>query len=263
MIVLSFGMLKSGSTLAFELCKSILSHRHFEQRRLPDGVVAGGHTINFLEQVTVAALLRVLEEVAPSEIIALKTHSAIHPAEMQLVETAISEGRMRVHVNLRDPREMALSLVDAGARAREKRRQAFSEIVKLEDAVKVVERQLAVCRSWGCIRGATYLHYNDVAFDTPAAVRRMCEDLGLEMFDDDELQPVIDRVFNEVFTQRNKAVKDRYKDDLTVRQNEFLLDEIRGARAFIRRVCEQRDYGWFTQPRERDPEAAKAHPAPV
>jgi len=255
MIVLSYGMMKSGSTLAFELCKSILTQRKFLQRRLPDGVVFAPMHINFFNDVTTSILGRALNEVAPSEIIAIKTHSAIAPAEMQFVEKAVAEGVMKVQVNLRDPREMCLSLIDAGASAREKKRQAFSEITSLEEAVPIAERQLAICRNWGSIRGAMYLHYNEVAFDILVAVRRICENLGLEMLDAGEVQPVLDRV-NEAFTQRNKAVKDRYKDDLSVRQNEYLLEAIKGARPFIRRVCEQRDYEWFARPRNVDADAA-------
>ena len=259
MIVLSYGMLKSGSTLAFELCKSILVNRGFAQRRLPDGLILKKiHSINFFEEITLAALEKALEEVRPTEFIAIKTHAGLRPPELHLIEDAVAEGRMKVQVNLRDPREMALSLVDAGANARAKMRQAFSEIVQLADAVRIVERQLSVCRTWGSIRGVMYSHYNEVAFDTPAAVRQMCDYLGLKMFKEDELPRVIDPVFNEAFTQRNKAVKDRYKDDLTVRQNEFLLEAIKLARPFIRRVLEQRDYSWFTPARERDAGLAAA-----
>jgi hypothetical protein len=258
MIVLSYGMLKSGSTLAFELCKSVLTQSKFVQRHLPDGVVAPGFHINFFDHISVPILSRALQDVAPSEIIAIKTHSAIGPADKQFIETAVAEGQMKVQVNLRDPREMCLSLLDAGASARQKKRQAFSEITALEQAARIVEGQLAVCRNWGSIPGATYLHYNEVAFETAAAVRQICNDLELEMFESAALQTVIDRVLNEAFTQRNKAVKDRYKDDLTVRQNETLLTEIRGAQPFIRRVCEQRDYGWFARPLNREAAPALA-----
>jgi hypothetical protein len=260
MIVLSYGMLKSGSTLAFELCKSVLIEGKFVQRHLPDGVVAPNFHINFFDHISVPILSGALNEVAPSEVIAIKTHSNIGPAEKQFIEAAVAEGRIKVQVNLRDPREMCLSLVDAGASARQKKRQAFSEITTLEQAARIVEGQLGVCRNWGSIRDATYLHYNEVAFDTPAAVRQICKDLGLATFDSDTVQAAIDRVLNDAFTQRNKAVRDRYKDDLTVRQNETLLKEIRGAQSFIRRVCEQRDYGWFARTLNRDaaPELAAA-----
>jgi len=258
MIVLSYGMTKSGSTLAFELCKSILQQKGFEQRRLPDNVVAPGHHINFINDVSIPVLGRALEEVSSTEIIAIKTHAAVQQAAIPFIETAISQGQMKVQVNLRDPREICLSLVDAGAKAREKNRAAFSEIQSLEDAAKVASQQLVSCRRWGSIAGALHLFYNEVAFDTPLAVRQICTDFGFQTFNDEELKIVLDRVFNDAFTQRNKAVKDRYKDDLTIRQNEFLLRELRGGQGFIRRVCEQRDFSWFRQSREAKEEAAGA-----
>jgi hypothetical protein len=258
MIVLSYGMTKSGSTLAFELCKSVLQQRGFEQRRLPDSVVTPGHHINFVTEVSIPLLKRAMEEISSTEVIALKVHAAIDLEEFQFIETAISHGQMKVQVNLRDPREICLSLVDAGRQAREKKHLAFSEIKSLDDAAKVTSRQLVACRRWGSITGALHLFYNDAAFDSPSAVRQMCEDFAFQMFNDEELKIVFDRVFNEAFTQRNKAVKDRYKDELTVRQNEFLLEELKGGRAFIRRVCEQRDYSWFSQLRDAEEKAPRA-----
>jgi hypothetical protein len=258
MIVLSYGMTKSGSTLAFELCKSVLQQRGFEQRRLPNGVVAQGHHINFINDVSIPVLRQAMEEVSSTEIIAIKVHAAVHLPAIPFVETAISQGQLKVHVNLRDPREICLSLVDAGVKAREKNRTAFAEIRSLDDAAEVASRQLLVCRRWGSITGALHLFYNEVAFDTSLAVRQMCADFDFPMFNDEELKVVLDRVFNDAFTQRNKAVKDRYKDELTLRQNEFLLEELKGAQAFIRRVCEQRDFSWFRQPRGAKEEATSA-----
>jgi hypothetical protein len=245
MIVLSYGITKSGSTLAFELCKSVLQQKGFEQRRLPDEVVAPGHHVNFINDVSLSALQRLVAETAKTEIVAVKVHAQINTPEIDFVERAIANGDMKVHVNLRDPREICLSLEDAGKKARENNRAAFSEIKNVEDAAKVVKRQLAICRQWGAIKGALHLFYNEVAFDTPVAVRHMCDDFGFEMFGQEDLQVVMDRVFKEAFTQRNKAVKDRYKDDLTVRQNEEFLEKVKGAHSFIRKVVEQKDYSWF------------------
>jgi hypothetical protein len=250
MIVLCYGVTKSGSTLAFELCKSVLQQKGFEQRRLSDDYVAPGHHVNFLNDLSLGSLQKLVQGASASEIIAVKAHAAIGPAEMEFVESAVAQGQMKVQVNLRDPREVCLSLEDAGKKARENNRAAFAEIKNLEDAAKVVSRQLNICQHWGSIKGALYLFYNEVAFETPLAVNQLCADFGFEMFDAEQMKAVIDRVFNEAFTQRNKAVKDRYKDDLTVRQNEALLEMIKGGPSFIRRVCEQKDFGWFQRAAE-------------
>lgn len=258
MIVISYGMTKSGSTLAFELCKAILEQRGFQQRRLPDGVVTAGHHINFQNEMSVTGLNAALKEVSAKEFIAIKVHCSLRPSEIQFIESAIADGAMKVHVNLRDPREICLSLVDAGAHARQKNHKAFSEIISLEDAAKVTSRQLKACRRWGSIDGALHLFYNDVAFESAVAVRQICADFGFPMLNDEELKIVLNRVISEAFTQRNKAVKDRYKDELTPRQNEFLLEEMKGGQAFIRRVCEQRDFSWFKQARDIEEVAESA-----
>ncbi len=247
MIVLSYGMTKSGSTLAFELCKAILEKRGFAQRRLPDEVVTPGHHINFLQEVSVVGLQALLKEVAQGEFVAIKLHTGLRQPEADFIGQQISAGTIKLHVNFRDPREVCLSLVDAGAKAREKQRQAFSEIVTLSDAANAVKRQLNICRRWGSIEGALPLFYNQVAFETGAAIERICADFGFPMFDQPTCAELMAPLFGETFTQKNKAVKDRYKDDLTVRQNEMLLDQIPGVRPFINRVCEQGDYSWFSQ----------------
>jgi hypothetical protein len=244
MIVLSYGMTKSGSTLAFELCKSVLQHKGFEQRRLPDGVVAPWHHINFLTDLSVGSLQRVMAEVSPREIITIKTHVAFSSDDARFFEERIRDGQMKVHVNYRDPREICLSLVDAGVHAREAEKPAFSEIHTLGDAARIVRRQLNVCRQWGSLQGALHLHYNDVAFDTRHAVDQICADFDLEKVADAEYNEIANRVFNEAFTQKNKAVKNRYKE-LNARQNEFLLKHIPGIGDFIQRVCVERDHGWF------------------
>lgn len=244
MIVLSYGMTKSGSTLAFELCKSVLQQRGYDQRRLPDGAVAPWHHINFFNTLTVENLQRALDEVSPKEIIAVKTHVAIGPDERAFIEKRIAEASIKVHVNYRDPREVCLSLVDAGVQARERGRPAFAEIHTLADAARIVRRQLGVCRRWGAVRGALHLYYNDVAFDTRHAVDQMCTDFGFELLSPAEYDTIVDGLFHNTFTQKNKAVIDRYKE-LTDRQNAFLIEQIPGIQDFISRVCVERDHSWF------------------
>jgi hypothetical protein len=249
MIVLSYGMTKSGSTLAFELCKSILQQKGYKQRRLPDGVVVPGHHINFITDLSVDSLRRVMQEVSRSEIIAIKAHTAFDAATRQFIEESIRDGQMKVHLNYRDLREICLSLVDAGVQARDMEKPAFAEIHTLADAAKAVRRQLAICRVWGPLQGAMHLHYNDVAFDTRRVVDQMCADFGLRKFKDKEYEELTHRVFNESFTQKNKGIKDRYKE-LTQPQQRFLQMHILGFDDYMNRICIERDYSWFQLPQE-------------
>ena len=245
MIVLSYGMTKSGSTLAFELSKSILRQKGFVQRQLPDGVVAPGRKINFLVDLTVPALEACLAEVKADEIVAIKVHVAVSPPAADFVERQIAAGSMKIHVNLRDPREICLSLKDAGAQARARGRGAFAEIESVADAAQAVSKQLGACKRWGAIPGALRLFYNDVAFAPRAAIGQICADFGFAPLPEDEVEAVLDATFNDAFTQKNKAVKDRYKSDLTAEENEMLLAKLEGGRAFVGEVMGERNFAWF------------------
>jgi hypothetical protein len=249
MIVLSYGMTKSGSTLAFELCKSILEEKGFEQRRLPDWIVVPNHHINFLVDLTVDSLRRLSQEVSPLEIIVIKAHAAFDAAARQFIEDGIRRNQIKVHLNYRDLREICLSLVDAGVQAREAEKPAFAEIHTLADAAKATRRQLAICRVWGSLQGAMHLHYNDVAFGTRRIVDQMCADFGFDKVNDKEYAKIANHVFNEAFTQKNKGTIDRYKE-LSERQQKFLEMHILGYDDYLNRICIERDYSWFLLPQK-------------
>jgi hypothetical protein len=249
MIVLSYGMTKSGSTLAFELCKSILQQKGFEQRRLPDSVVVPSHYVNFVTDLSVDSLRRIVQEVSPLEIIAIKAHAAFDRAARRFIEDSIRQDHMKVHLNHRDLREICLSLMDAGVQAREAEKPAFAEIHTLADAAKATRRQLAICRVWGSLHDAMHLHYNDVAFDTRRVVDQMCTDFGFDKVDDEGYAEIANQLFHESFTQKNKGIKDRYTE-LSAEQQQFLQIHILGFGDYMNRICTERDYGWFQLPQE-------------
>jgi hypothetical protein len=238
-------MWKSGSTLAFELCKSVLEHQGFFQRHLPDEVVLPGRRINFMTDLSTAALERALAEVKPREIIVVKVHTPVDAQQASFIESAIRANRMKVVVNVRDPRDICLSLVDAGRKAREKKRAAFAEIVTLADASAAVRKQLSACRTWGAIAGALHLSYDELAFDSRSAVAKICDYFGIPHLTDEDVSTIMTALRKDTFTQLNKGIQNRHKSELSEEQNEQLLDSIDGARPFIAHVIERRDYDWF------------------
>ena len=76
MLILCYGITKSGSTLAFELIKGMLESAGHPQVRLSDGSVHPGQVVNFLEPVDRGTLKRLLAEIG-DRWIAVKTHSPI------------------------------------------------------------------------------------------------------------------------------------------------------------------------------------------
>lgn len=248
MILLCYGMTKSGSTLAFELVKAILEYHGHVQRRLPDGVVRPLHTVNFSNFQTPDDLTRLKAEVAAEEIIAIKVHGPLAPDTQAWLEAAIAEGSYRLHVNYRDPREVCLSLLDASEKARARDPDAtrgFGIIQGWEAAAAFAQKQVQHCLAWAAVPGALHLYYNDVAFATEAVLDRMCAHLMLPLLSTTENAELRQQVFETAFTQRNKAVADRWRSDLTSAQNADLLARIEGATCFIERACEARDTEWL------------------
>lgn len=242
MILISYGITKSGSTLAFELAKAILSTAGHEQVRLSDDVVEPGHHINFINQVTQPRIEALINAVPDDQIVAIKTHTGFSPTLLPYLDDLSGAGKIKVHANSRDPREVCLSLLDAGEQARERNRKAFSEVETLEQAAENVHRQFGVFIRWASINGSLHLAYNKTAFEMEAAIADIAAHLGVEP-DAAEVRRIVTDV---AFTQKNKAVKDRYKSELTPEQDKELQDIFR---PFIRNICETQNPEFFERRR--------------
>ncbi len=267
MILLSYGVTKSGSTLAFELAKGVLVNNGFVQDKLPHNLVTPGR-INFLrerwllvrqqiEQLVSYELhqpgIRVeMSRASRSEpishqraanpggqkAIAVKTHAYLHPGLVPYLEQLIQRGALLLQVIYRDPRDICLSLLDAGERSRRAGRQQFSEIVTLDDAIALVTRQLKGLRVWGSIKGASFYDYHEVAFETDKTIERMAENLRLL-----PKKNAVKRRLSRVPTQKNMARPNRHQDEMTPEQNQRCLDRFG---SFIEDVILEKNLAWFS-----------------
>ncbi|MGO1120657.1 hypothetical protein ACTL6U_18260 [Rhodovibrionaceae bacterium A322] len=242
MLLISYGITKSGSTLAFELSKAILDQAGHKQLRLDDAFVTAGHKVNFIDSVSEEKIENLIREIGPDRTIAVKTHREFDPALAPYLSRKIEEGHLLVQANFRDPREVCLSLLDAGVFAREKKRKAFAEMKTMTDAVRGCHRQIKKLRQWGALPKALPLYYNDVAYNTDRVIAAIDAQLGTNS----DYEAVKKQAFDS-FTQKNKAVRNRYETDLNAMENNRLLEEFGD---FILRVCVDRDYSWFTEPLE-------------
>ena len=238
MLVLSYGITKSGSTLAFELAKAVLEGAGYEQARLSDCVVSPGHHINFITKLEPEAIEALICEIGENRKIVVKVHTAIPDLMFPILQQYIRSGDLLVHVCCRDPREICLSLLDAGEQARAKNNKAFSEIVTMDDAIRACSNQLQSMRRWGALPDVLMLYYNDVAFETDRAIAAVNSQFGTST----PAEYIKRQIFERAFTQKNRAIKDRYKHDLTSSQNAALLAKYEN---FISQVCNERDMGWF------------------
>ena len=202
-IYFSYGMTKSGSTLAYELARAALVVSGCDQPRLSTAAVMDRKKLNFVAHLTednITALLKETE--ALGHMVVIKTHTRPDPPVIRLLQ----EGRAIAHAIYRDPRDMALSMVDHGDKSRAKGRPGFTEFVEPRDAIDNLRHQSNSLLSWLSLPGVKPLFYNDLAFDMEATTKAMMAHMGL----DAPVAEVIQMATRDRFTQLNKGVPDRH-----------------------------------------------------
>ena len=209
MLVFSYGVPKSGSTLAFQIARAIAFLAGHSQRLLPAPLSTPGHRVNFQQRLD-ADLLHRAAALAGDRVVVIKTHDAPAPAWIEAYGELAARGQARAILNHRDPRDICLSLCDAGRAARAQGESAFAEFVTLDDAVGRVRRYLEELEAWRGLPGLLELRYEICAFRMEEAIAAIRAHLGLP----GSAWPVRLYAGHIAFTHRNKAVPDRHLTEL-------------------------------------------------
>lgn len=217
-IYFSYGMTKSGSTLAYELARAALVLSGFDQPRLSTAAVMDRKKLNFVAHLTEANTAALLAEAeALGHMVVIKTHTRPDPPVVALLQS----GQAIAHATFRDPRDMALSMVDHGDKSRAKGRPGFTEFREPADALENIKHQSNSLLAWLSLPGVKPLFYNDLAFDMEATTRAMMAHMGLTA----DPAAVIQMATGERFTQLNKGIRDRYRTEMDTSLSARFLTE--------------------------------------
>jgi len=104
--------------------------------------------------------------------------------------------------------------VDAGVKARAIGMVEFSEIADMDVAVATVSEQIEKFVKWAALRKALLLYYDVVAFSPDRAIALIEETLGLRS----DRERVKRYAYEEAFTEKNRAQRDRFRAELTPQQ---------------------------------------------
>jgi hypothetical protein len=211
-IIFSYGMTKCGSTLAFELARTGLELAGYPQYPLDlDGL--NDARINFTAHLTELQLETIWDKVQTiGHPIVIKTHTRPDDCVIAMFD----RGHVMAHATYRDPRDMALSMIDHGKRNREQGKTAFIEITDLNAARTNIDSQIDSLTQWLVRPHCLPLFFDDLAFDTEATTRQILANLQLEL----EPARVANFVKNRRFTQKNKGVRRRFKNEMTLRERQ-------------------------------------------
>lgn len=203
LIYFSYGMTKCGTTLAFHLVAEALTQAGFEQHRLPANLIGSNKKLNFgahFSDDQADELLRAVQSIGHP--IVIKTHTRPDPAIVRMIQN----GQAIAHACYRDPRDMALSMMDHGKRARTNGNPAFAEIETLEDAKIGIRNQCDSLTAWLRLPNVLPLHYEDIAFDMHTTSQRILNRLSIEGIP----KQIVNAVLDGRFTQLNKGTSRRH-----------------------------------------------------
>lgn len=178
LIYISFGMAKSGSTLAFELATAILEEAGIAQIDLDLSqaeTIDRPRFVNVIRPVELAYLKEVAEARAQGPI-AIKTHGGL----WRCVAEGLDQGWIIGHAVCRDPRDVALSMMDASRKGEPWGRRNGQPLRHVEDALDYVRGHVKKFRDWALHPAILPLSYERVAFDTEAVAGEIARQLGVE-----------------------------------------------------------------------------------
>ena len=244
MLVICYGMAKSGSTLTFEMVKGVLTGAGHSQEKVRSNGLKPKARGNYIVSVTRETVSDMVESVGPDRIVAAKTHGKFSDDMFGWLEELQSQRKIQVITSYRDPRDICLSLVDHGAKSRDTGRKGFSAIRDLGDAADLVERAILKFRKWSAIQGAIRLYFDTVAFSPDEAIAAIENVLGVSC----DHEAAKRHAFEDSFTQRNKARKNRFEEEMDEEDREMLTARFG---EFIERACHRNDSEWFSRCRER------------
>lgn len=178
LLYISYGMAKSGSTLAFELVTAILEEAGVAQADVDLSGAEGIDRPRFVSVIRPGELDHVAEmaKSRPRTPIAVKTHGGL----WRCVAEGLDQGWIVGHAVCRDPRDIALSMMDASRNNEPWGRKNGQPLRHVEDALDYARGHAKKFQDWARHPAILPLSYERVAFDTEAVAGEIATQLGIE-----------------------------------------------------------------------------------
>ncbi len=216
-IYISYGITKSASTFAWQLIKRTAISGGLPIATLTSKSKGANSPEDYIDPVSEKNLNLISEEVGNLPVV-IKTHGDATPTAARLV----AEGTAQVFASYRDLRDVALSLLDHGARSRAKGIKDFSEFYQLADTLEDIKTQVQRFEKWMQLCKPLLLSYDEVCFDTRLAISRIAERLEVSV----DVGLIFDE-FNEnksAIGQFNKGEKRRFEREMDNKTSALFVD---------------------------------------
>ncbi|MEQ8651437.1 MAG: sulfotransferase domain-containing protein [Kiloniellales bacterium] len=220
MIVFNFGQAKTGSTFVYQILVNLrfISKSNIKQMYYP-----------VLTPEVFAEIDRMDE---PDQLFVVKCHAGMHERVRQLLD----EERASVVATFRDPRDSALSQLDAGRRDTALgKKTVFVNFKTGRDIAPIVKRQVRMVKTVLEVDHPRIfkIPYFVLAEDQNYVVQRVCDFVGLSGHSEEVLQIWRNADREKKIGQYNKGVANRFATDLRLDDLRTIHEEVKDEADYV------------------------------
>ena len=213
MFVICYGGHKTGSTLCFRLVSALLEYSGHSQADIPASAVTPNRGQNFAngELTQTDTWAEVLGSHSDSKhYFAIKTHGSCSTR----VNSLMAAGKVKVVVNTRDPRDVLLSLRDAG---KKNTMGAFSGLTSAQRCLDNISKNESNLLGW-LGEGSEAFDYHEIAFDSRSFLDAVSQYLQLPVIDDTAHNFIIAKVGKDSIPTLNLGIPHHFLNNMSARQ---------------------------------------------
>jgi len=157
MIYISYGVPKSASTFAYVVTEQVLKTAGYSPAAVSEAVKGRRSRLNYIDPIAWSTIEGVMAEIGEQSAV-IKTHGA---PDQRLLD-AIERCEVFASAVIRDPRDIALSLLDHARRSRDQGGGDFAELQIVTDAFKVLDEQFDRLNRWMKCSKVLLLTYDEI-----------------------------------------------------------------------------------------------------
>lgn len=209
-LFISYGMTRSGSTLAFETEKAILEKYGMPQEKI---MIEGleNWIENYLPEKYLSDInfLKKINEKTLSNFVVFKTHGAANEKLLNFIR----KFKIPVTISVRDPKDIVISLLEISKKNRSINETGFINIISFKDALKNIEEDLWRLETWRTLieEGiAKVIPYEEMIKDSEILIEYLADITSKPKL----LISDIREITNNRFTQFNVGVSGRGQKSL-------------------------------------------------
>ncbi|WP_421725720.1 hypothetical protein [Bauldia sp.] len=210
MIYICYGQPKSASTAISRLTARIIHLKY--------GVTVAEIGKKYLPQDLRTAFIgqvhRVIDRLDNSIPRQITYRVKTHGPPTAPIDELLASRQVLACVSFRDPRDVALSMLDAGViDRREGRGRSFSNFHTFDDVFSPIRRNLKILKLWLAVPGVTRIPYELVASQPAIVAQRIIRQMGFDDVDANQAaRSIVEK--KESIPEFNKGIVGRYKTEM-------------------------------------------------